>query len=104
MTYLCFISVGKKSGNIFISYLWVGSQEIFLFPTCVKEVRKYFYFLPVGLKSGNIYVSYLWDKIKEIFLFPTCGEEAWEDFLLRKGDRRSNDFRWFPGDPWKLLS
>jgi hypothetical protein len=58
----------------------------------------------VVLKSGNIFVSYLWNKIQEIFLFPTCGEEAWEDFLLRKGERRSNDFRWFPGDPWKLLS
>jgi hypothetical protein len=57
----------------------------------------------VGKKSGNISVSYLWEKSQKIFLFPTCGEEACEDFLLRKGERRSNDFRWFPGDPWKLF-
>jgi hypothetical protein len=121
--------VGKKSVNIYVSYLWERNREIFLFPTSGKEVGKYLYLLPVGKNSGNIYVSYLCRRSQEIFMFPTCGkevgkyfcflpvgksqeifpfptcgEEAFEDFLLRKGERRSNDFRWFPGDPWKILS
>jgi hypothetical protein len=73
--YLCFLSMGLKSGNIYFPicgkefrkyscFLPVGkSRELFLFPICGAEDRKYLCFLPVGKKSGNISVSYLWGRI-----------------------------------------